>query len=252
MENFFISPSQVDQGRIRLGEGDSHHLKNVLRTRISEKVVAQDGTGKEYACRLLAYEEGTAILQVEEIRERSHELPVKITLYQALPKADKMELIIQKAVELGAWRVVPVQTARCVVRLDEKKGRKKVERWQAIAESAAKQSGRSLIPEVGEVLSFEEALREFLSLDVPLLPYELSSGMEKTRQILSSIRPGQTVGILIGPEGGFEASEVEKAVAGGGLALSLGKRILRTETAGMALLAHLMLSLDTDEESENV
>ena len=250
MENFFISPDQVSEGEIRLEGGELHHLKDVLRYRVGDEVVAQDGTGMEYHCRVAAFEEGAALLSIQSCLAVSHELPVKISLYQALPKADKMELIIQKAVELGAERIVPVETARCVVKLDARKAEKKRERWQAIAASAAKQSGRSFIPQVGPLLSYEDALREIGQLDLALIPYERASGMEKTRQILGEAKTGKSVGILIGPEGGFEEGEVQRAVAAGAKEITLGRRILRTETAGMAVLAYLMLSLDTDEEEE--
>ena len=156
-----------------------------------------------------------------------------------------MELIIQKAVELGAYAVVPVETRRCVVKLDAKKAQKKVARWQQISESAAKQSKRMLIPEVKNVMSWKEALAFAKGLDVVLIPYELAQGMKETREILSAIQPGQSVGIFIGPEGGFEEEEVRDAMEAGGKPVTLGKRILRTETAGMTMLSILMYTLES-------
>ena len=157
-----------------------------------------------------------------------------------------MELIIQKAVELGAFSVIPVETKRCVVKLDAKKAAKKVARWQQIAESAAKQSKRMLIPEIHEVMTYKEALAFAGHLDVKLIPYELAKGMKETREILNELRPGQSIGIFIGPEGGFEEEEVSKALEAGAHAITLGRRILRTETAGLAILSVLMFLLENE------
>ena len=177
-------------------------------------------------------------------QEPDYELQSRIYLFQGLPKADKMELIIQKAVELGAYEVIPVETKRCVVKLDGKKAAKKVERWKQIAESAAKQSKRMLIPNVHEVLTFKEALKYAESMDVRLIPYELAKGMQETKEILADIQPGQSIGIFIGPEGGFEEKEVKTAISEGAKPITLGKRILRTETAGLAILSVLMFQLE--------
>ena len=156
-----------------------------------------------------------------------------------------MELIIQKAVELGVHQVIPVASKRAVVKLDKKKEEKKRARWQAIAESAAKQSKRMYVPEIKQVMTFQEAVRYGSELDVVLLPYELAKDMENTREILGKISRGQSVGIFIGPEGGFEEEEVEQAVSGtAAQVITLGKRILRTETAGLAVLSVLMFALE--------
>ena len=155
-----------------------------------------------------------------------------------------MELIIQKAVELGAFEIIPVETKRCVVRLDGKKAAKKVERWQQIAESAAKQSKRMLVPSVHSVMNFKEAIAYAEEMNVRLIPYELAKGMAETKEIIKQIQPGQSIGIFIGPEGGFEESEVDIAVNSGAVPITLGKRILRTETAGLAILSVLMFQLE--------
>ena len=156
-----------------------------------------------------------------------------------------MEMIVQKAVELGVYEIIPVATKRAVVKLDDKKAAKKVERWQAISEGGAKQSGRNVIPEVKQVMSFKEALQYAKELDVLLVPYELAEGMAETKSIISAIKPGQSVGFFIGPEGGFETSEVELAIENGAKAITLGKRILRTETAGLTTLSILMYHLES-------
>ena len=181
---------------------------------------------------------------VEELTEGT-ELPNKIYLFQGLPKSDKMELIIQKAVELGAYQIVPVAMKNCVVKLDAKKAENKVKRWQEIAKSAAKQSKRSLIPTVEMPLRYEDAISLAAQLDVVLVPYENERGMEKTRSVVEGIRSGQSIGIFIGPEGGFAPDEITLAKSHDMALLSLGRRILRTETAGLAMLSILTYQLDS-------
>lgn len=245
MQHFFADRSWVQGDKIRLEGSDVNHMKNVLRMKEGEEVQVSDGTGNAYLCQIEGYEGNQAVLKIREKTEKDTELPSKIWLFQGLPKGDKMELIIQKAVELGAYAVVPVETRRCVVKLDAKKAQKKVTRWQQISESAAKQSKRMLIPEVKNVMNWKEALAFAKGLDVVLIPYELAQGMKETREILAAIQPGQSVGIFIGPEGGFEEEEVRDAMEAGGKPVTLGKRILRTETAGMTMLSILMYTLES-------
>ena len=247
MQRFFVEPYQVqeEEHRITLTGPDLNHMKNVLRMRIGEDVWISDGSEKEYHCTIEEFQEDSAVLHILYAQESQYELPSQIYLFQGLPKGDKMELIIQKAVELGAYAVVPVETRRCVVKLDAKKAQKKVTRWQQISESAAKQSKRMLIPEVKNVMNWKEALAFAKGLDVVLIPYELAQGMKETREILAAIQPGQSVGIFIGPEGGFEEEEVRDAMEAGAKPVTLGKRILRTETAGMTMLSILMYTLES-------
>jgi 16S rRNA (uracil1498-N3)-methyltransferase len=244
MQRFFVTPDQVGEDKIRIQGSDVNHMKNVLRMRPGEEVMVSDGNNRQYRCRVEDYPEGEAVLAILEAGLVDTELPSRIYLFQGLPKQEKMELIVQKAVELGVCQVIPVQTRRCVVKLDAKKAAKKVQRWQQIAESAAKQAGRGYIPAVSEVMTFQEALAFSETLDIRLIPYELADGMEGTRKILDGIRPGQSVGIFIGPEGGFEKEEVGRAVEAGAMPITLGKRILRTETAGIAVLSILMYRLE--------
>ena len=157
-----------------------------------------------------------------------------------------MELIVQKAVELGAAEIVPVSSGRCVVKLDAKKAAARVKRWNAIAEGAAKQSKRMTVPKVHEVMTFRQALEYAAAMDVRLMPYEKAEGMEATRKRLAAIAPGQSVAVLIGPEGGFEDGEAEAAARAGFAHISLGRRILRTETAGLTALSILMYLLEQD------
>lgn len=246
MQHFFVTPEQVRERKIYIEGSDVNHMKNVLRMRIGEVLEVSDGNNHKYCCHIEAFEQGLVVLEIDEEQSTDTELPSRICLFQGLPKGDKMELIIQKAVELGASEVIPVSTRRSIVKLDAKKAAKKVERWQEIARSAAKQSGRGVIPEVSEVLGFKEALEYAKTLDVVLIPYELAEGMKTTRTVIESIRPGQSVGIFIGPEGGFEKEEVEQAIAVGAKEITLGRRILRTETAGMTMLSILMYHLENE------
>ena len=249
MHHFFAEPSQIADGKVTITGSDVNHMKNVLRMKPGEAVEISDGDGMRYLCVLETFTEEGASLRIEDVEADAVELSSKLYLFQGLPKSDKMELIIQKAVELGAYEIVPVVTKRAVVKLDEKKAAKKVQRWKAIAEGAAKQSGRSLVPEIHEVMSYAEALRYAQELDVRLIPYEKASGMTTTKQAVESICPGQSVGIFIGPEGGFEEMEIAQAQENDVLPISLGKRILRTETAGLAVLSVLMYHLECEQEN---
>lgn len=244
MQHFFVTPSQVKEGQICIEGSDVNHMKNVLRMRSGEELMVSDGDNQKYRCVIERYEEDQAILGIIEGMQVDTELPSKIYLFQGLPKQDKMELIVQKAVELGVYQVIPVHTRRSVVRLDAKKAAKKVERWQEIARSAAKQAGRGYIPEVASVMSYEEALECARKLDVVLIPYELCVDMEETKKIMEAVRPGQSVAVFIGPEGGFEKEEVQRAMECEAKAITLGRRILRTETAGLTALSVLMFHLE--------
>lgn len=244
MHHFFAEPSQIADGKATIIGADVNHMKNVLRMKPGEQVEISDGDGLRYICVIENFADECVHLRIEDVEADAVELPSKIYLFQALPKSDKMELIVQKAVELGAFEVIPVVTKRAVVKLDEKKAAKKVQRWNAISEGAAKQSGRSIVPKVHDVLSYAEALEYARQMDVRLIPYEKASGMEVTRQAVETILPGQSVAVFIGPEGGFEEAEVEQAEEAGALPVSLGKRILRTETAGLAVLSVLMYHLE--------
>lgn len=244
MYRFFVDKSQIGEHEIRITGTDVNHIRHVLRMRIGEPVYISCGDALEYTCQIRAYTEDEVIAEILYAQETGLELPSKVYLFQGLPKSDKMELIIQKAVELGAYAVIPMATKRSVVRLDKKKEENKRKRWQSISESAAKQAKRMIIPEIFPVYSFSEAVRYAETLDIRLIPYELAKDMEHTRRIFSEVAPGKSVGIFIGPEGGFAPEEIEEALADGLLPITLGKRILRTETAGMTVLSILMYLLE--------
>ena len=253
MYQFFAEPSNVGEKDIYIRGTDVNHMRNVLRMRPGEQVCVHDGaSGREYRCEISEYLENAVHLKIMWVEEADKELPSRIYLFQGLPKGDKMELVIQKAVELGAYEIVPVATKRAVVRLDEKKAAAKQKRWQSIAESAAKQCKRNVIPGVHAVMKFEDAVSYAKNLDVVLIPYEMAKGMDATKKIIQAIRPGQSVGIFIGPEGGFDENEVALAGEAGIRPITLGKRILRTETAGMTVLSVLMFHLESAEAFDRV
>ena len=216
MYQFFVEPHQISDKTVRIEGQDVNHIKNVLRMKIGEELSVSNGVdGKEYRCGIVAMDEECITCELRFVKEDGMELPSQVYLFQGLPKADKMELIIQKAVELGVYAVVPVATKRCVVKLDDKKAKSKIARWQGISEAAAK-----------------------------LIPYELAEDMSKTKEIIGALQPGQRIAIFIGPEGGFEEAEVEAAMNVGVQPITLGKRILRTETAGFTVLSWIMYELE--------
>ncbi len=237
MYHFFVEKDQIGQEEITIRGSDVNHIRNVLRMKPGERVFVSDGEKKGYECRITALTGETVTARILSESEDTRELPAHIHLFQGLPKGDKMELIIQKAVELGACEVIPVSTRRTVVKLDKKKEEARVARWNTIAESAAKQSGRGVIPRVWGVMTFEEALVYGNDFQVKVIPFERAAGMETAKKELESIRPGMDVGIFIGPEGGFEDEEIALAQSHGVTPISLGKRVLRTETAGLMVLS---------------
>ena len=249
MAHFFVTADQVREDGIHITGPDVNHLKNVLRMKIGEQLSVSDGNNVTYDCAVEAFspDGSEVLLRVLGQESGSRELPSRIYLFQGLPKGDKMELIIQKAVELGAFSVIPVEMRRSVARIEEKKKEAKLRRFRLIAESASKQAGRSRVPEIPDVMNLKEALTYAKAhADVLLLPYELEEGMAHTRKVISEIRPGDSVAIFIGPEGGFDREEAELLSEGGAQRFTLGKRILRTETAGLMLLSVLMYRLEED------
>ena len=245
MYQFFVKPEQIQGDTVRIEGGDVNHIKNVLRMKIGEEIAVSNGEdAKEYHCKVERFDEDEVICTVLSVREDTAELPSRIFLFQGLPKGDKMELIIQKAVELGVYAVIPVSTKRCVVKLDAKKEKSKIARWQQIAEAAAKQSKRSIIPEIRNVMSLKEALRSASAMDVKLFPYEHAEGMNRTRRLIEQVKAGCDIAVFVGPEGGLEETEVEMAEGEGFEAITLGSRILRTETAGFTVISWLMYQLE--------
>ena len=245
MHNFFVDESKRQGEFFVITDGDFNHIKNVLRMKIGDEFLVSC-EGSSHLCSLKAFEGESAVAEIIEENYQDTALPVKLYLFQGLPKADKMELVIQKAVELGAEGIIPVEMSHCVVRLDDKKKKSKVARWQSISESAAKQSKRTTIPKVYDVMSYKQALEFASELDLLLVPYECKDGMTSTKNALSKMQKGMSVSIVIGPEGGFDEKEIALAEDKGGLVISLGKRILRTETAAVTALSMCMLYAETE------
>lgn len=245
MYRFYVEQNQIQEATVTITGSDVKHIKNVLRMKPGEKVIICNGQGKDFYCIIKGESDERIIADIVEICDTKTELSGKLYLFQGVPKKDKMELIIQKAVELGVYEIIPVMTRRTVVKLeDRKKELKKLERWQAIATSAAKQSNRGIIPVIKETMSFKDALGYAGNLDEKLIPYENAEDIEKTKNIIHNIKANHAVGFFIGPEGGFEESEVGLAMQTGVKPITLGRRILRTETAGLAILSMIMLQME--------
>lgn len=251
MYNFFVDESARAGDSFRISGKDHNHICNVLRMQIGETFLVSCA-GSSCLCCLEQMEADAVVAKIVEEDYHNTELPVRFYLFQGLPKGDKLELIIQKAVELGVAGIIPVEMSRCVMKLDDKKKKSRRERWQAIAESAAKQSKRNVIPEVFDVMTYKHAMEKVAEMDLFLVPYENERGMAATREALKRIRPGMSVGILVGPEGGFDDKEIELARCAGAAVISLGKRILRAETAavtavGLGML-HVEMNLDGEQQ----
>ena len=240
MYNFFVNENQKLNDKYVITGTDFNHIKNVLRMSVGDTFLVSEN-GVSNLCEIECFDNESVVARIIEENYNDTNLPIKIYLFQGLPKGDKMELIIQKTVELGVEGIIPVEMNRCVVKLDDKKKKSKVSRWQTISESAAKQSKRNTIPEIYDVLTYKQAMEKAKEMDVFLVPYESKNGMEDTKTALSQIKSGMSVGILIGPEGGFDEKEVELAFENGGKVVSLGKRILRTETAAITSVSMCML-----------
>lgn len=244
MPRFFAEKENISEDKIIIRGGDVNHIKNVLRMQAGEELEICDGMGTDYTCVIETLDREEIISGIVSSERSKTELPKKIYLFQGLPKSDKMELIIQKAVELGVYEIIPTVTKRCIVKLDAKKEDKKISRWQGIAESAAKQSGRAIIPKIQTPMSLSQAYEYAASLDAAIIPYEKAEGIEKTREILSSLTDKESVAVFIGPEGGFEEGEINDALEKGIMPVTLGRRILRTETAGLTILSVLMMNFE--------
>lgn len=245
MHRFYVDLSAIHKDNIVIEGSDVNHIKNVLRLTSGDDIVICDGSGTDYYCVIDEVSKEQVSVKINERVECKAELESKIYLFQGLPKKDKMELIVQKAVELGAHEIIPVNMKRSIVKIDNaKKEQARINRWQTIADEASKQSRRGILPNVHGLVSYKEALDMAKELDVVILPYELAKDMSYTRKVISEIEKGQSVGIFIGPEGGFDESEIVMAKELGVKPITLGNRILRTETAGLAILAMIVYELE--------
>lgn len=246
MYNFFVNDDCRQGDRYVITGADHNHIKNVLRMKVGDTILIS-ANGKSDLCEIEIIDNDEIVAPIIEEDYQNTELPLQIHLFQGLPKSDKMELIIQKAVELGVYSITPIEMKRCIVKLDDKKKKSKQTRWQAISESAAKQSKRNTIPEINEIISYKAALNAAKELDLLLVPYENEDGILSTKEALAELKEAKSVGIIIGPEGGFDDAEIEAAKDAGGRIISLGKRILRTETAAITAVGMCMLYTEMSE-----
>lgn len=246
MPRFFVDPGQIRDGLITVSE-DAHHIQDVLRMREGDPLTLCDGEGMDYEARIEGFSEGQVLCRVLEQSVSASEPAIRITLFQGLPKADKMEWILQKGTELGISAFRPVAMQRSIVKADPKKENRKTDRYRKIALAAAKQSGRGQIPEVTDTVSFSEAVALVSQFDLFLVPYEngRERGLKTELNRLSSIP--RTCAILIGPEGGIDPKEIEALESAGARIVGLGPRILRTETAGFTAATMLLYHFDQME-----
>lgn len=250
MNHFFVPRDSFRPDGVHILGGDLNHMKNVLRLKPGECVSVSDGEEKRLICEIVSYTEGEALLKIVDIEGKSRELPAKILLFQGIPKGEKFDWIIQKSVELGAAEIIPVAMKRCVAKIEAGKEGKKLERLRKIAEAAAKQSGRDLVPEIHGVMGFEEAAEYAASnCSTVIFAYEKADNPEETRRVFEAVSPGETIGVFIGPEGGFDDAEAKMLEESGARTVTLGKRILRTETAPLYLLSVLGFRLEFFEQT---
>lgn len=251
MPKFFVESDSIKQNNINIGGKDVNHIKNVLRKKIDDEIIICDALkSKDYLCKISEFDEDKIICRIEEELETEVESNINVTIFQGLPKSDKMELIIQKSVELGVVEITPVEMKRCVVKLNEKEKSKKIERWQKISEVAAKQCGRSIIPQINNIISVQDICNLCDKYDIVLVAYEnekentLKQEINKIKKQLETTKKEIKIAILIGPEGGIDIVEIEKLKSAGAKIITLGKRILRTETVALNILSIIMYELE--------
>ena len=241
MPKFFVRKESINDHTITLEGENAKHIGSVLRSKTGDIITVCDGDGRDYECEITEITKKAVIAKITDIFTNDNEPDIKLTLYQALPKADKMELVIQKCIEIGVDRIVPVKTEHAVVKIEGKE-EKKLQRWNKIAEAAAKQCGRGKIPVVDRVMTFKEAINEAISLDSAIIPYEKER--KNSLKTFAKGFKGKSIGIFIGPEGGFSNDEIDFAISNGVKSVTLGKRILRTETAGLVTSVILLYELE--------
>ena len=250
MPKFFVKQNQIKNDKVLIEGQDVKHIQKVLRAQVGQELeICNSETGDNYLCDIEEFNEREILCKIIRKTEKVTESNIKVTVFQGLPKADKMEYIIQKSVELGVYDITPVEMKRCVVKLDEKDKSKKIIRWQKISEVAAKQCGRDLIPNINDIINIKKLSEIISDYDVVLVAYEneekntlkeelniLKENINKDKQI--------KIGIVIGPEGGLEEQDVKKLNENGAKVITLGKRILRTETVALNMLSIIMYELD--------
>ena len=238
MARFFVTKDKIVESSIYIEGADAHHIARSLRMAEGDEAIVCDGEGGEYRCTLERIRDDQCVCRIIESLDTKTESPMEITLCMAYPKGDKLEVVIQKAVELGASRIIPFESSRCIKRPKAEKAEKQTARLERIAEEAAKQCGRSRIPTVTQPMSYQQMLREATGSTISLFCYENEDGLTVKDIIKGKERP-ESVAVIVGSEGGFSREEVEEAKACGCISVSLGNRILRCETAPSFMLSAL-------------
>ena len=250
MPKFFVDDNQVTEEKIKITGNDVNHIKNVLRKKQSDILtICNTSNKKDYLCEILKIEENFIECEIKEEIQNYVESNIHVTIMQGLPKADKMELIIQKSVELGVYDITPVEMKRCVVKLNDKDKQKKINRWQKISEVAAKQSGRNIIPHINSIINIKNICNLLKEYDIVLVAYE-KENKTTIKEALKNLKEVHNnndeikIAVIIGPEGGIDEEEIEILQKNGARTITLGKRILRTETASLNILSNIMYELD--------
>ncbi len=248
MPKFFITNQAIKDDKIEISGNDTNHIKNVLRKKVGETLnLCNTDTTENYLCQITNIEEQKIQCKIIEKIINNTEPKTEVTIFQGLPKADKMELIIQKSVELGACNITPVEMKRCVVKLNEKDKIKKIERWQKISEVASKQCGRSKIPKINQICSIQNICQIIYDYDIVIVAYEeekentLKAELENLKK---SQKENLNIAIVIGPEGGIDSSEIKLLKEKGAKTVTLGNRILRTETVALNILSIIMYEFE--------
>ena len=245
MPRFFVNDNQVQEDKVEIIGTDVNHIKNVLRAKVGDKIqVCNKERMKDYVCNIEKVYTDKIICKIDEFLENDTESNVQVTIFQGLPKADKMELIIQKSVELGVYDITPVEMKRCVVKLNDKDKEKKLQRWQKISEVAAKQCERGIVPKINEIVNVKNICNLCKNYDIVLVAYE-NEKENKIKKELTILKNEKTndlvkIAVVIGPEGGLEEKDVEELKIAGAKIVTLGKRILRTETVALNVLSNIM------------
>ena len=250
MPKFFVDDNQVTEEKIMIMGKDVNHIKNVLRKKQNDILtICNTSNMKDYLCEILKIDENYIECKIKEEVQNYVESNIHVTIIQGIPKADKMELIIQKSVELGVYDITPVEMKRCIVKLNDKDKQKKVERWQKISEVAAKQSERNIIPHINNVTNIKDICNLFIEYDIVLVAYEkenkttIKEELKKLKEV-HNINDKINIAVIIGPEGGLDEEEIEMLQKSGAKTITLGKRILRTETASLNILSNIMYEMD--------
>lgn len=251
MPKFFVNKKQVENETINIIGGDVNHIKNVLRKKEKEKIeiciIGNEEKGIDTISEIEKIEENCIKCRILEYKVSETEGKIQVTIFQGLPKSDKMELVIQKSVELGVYEIYPIEMKRCIVKLKEQEANKKIARWQKISEVAAKQSGRNIIPQIKEKVNIKQVCNMVENYDKLIVAYEEekeNSLKSELKSIKSKDKENIKIAILVGPEGGIDLAEIEELRKAGAVIVTLGKRILRTETVALNVLSNIMYELE--------